>query len=101
MTLGGWAAPNPQTPRAAVAFPWDWGAHLVSLSRSEKMTSGYTGHKRPEFSCLAKFPVTWWLSLRDPVGKGMAHSAGKCHQDQLKKGHRALLRKVLAISPDT
>lgn len=38
-----WESGLPQIlrhPGQALAFPWDWEAHLVSLSRSEKMTSG-------------------------------------------------------------
>lgn len=42
-TNNDWESGLPQIlihPAQALAFPWDWKAHFVSLSRSEKMISG-------------------------------------------------------------
>lgn len=78
MTLGEWAAPNPQTPRTALAFPWDWGAHLVSLSRSEKMTSICRSQKARIFlPCqvprnLVAFPPRSCRKGRGPLGWEMS-----------------------------
>lgn len=43
-------------PGQVLAFPWDWKVHLVSLTRNEKLTSGYISRERPELFCIAKFP---------------------------------------------